>query len=194
MQRFIISSLFCLLSACGTSPKVDTYILSANSANKLITVSEDFPKVFVKSLSFPDYLDRPQIVIRKDEVTLDIQEFKRWAEPLQSSFLRVFKAEMLQQGIDVSKNKQFRHEYFDYQLSLEIISFEVNSAQKASLVVKWVLLNSENNQLIASNIEKQEVGFLEESFVAKVNAQSQVISLFCAQLAAQVRLKYTQLN
>ncbi|MDC9728289.1 MAG: PqiC family protein [Methyloprofundus sp.] len=186
MKRIILYTMIYCLSACTSSPKVDNYILYADPINELKTESESSPKVFLKPLIFPEYLDRPQIVIRTDKGQLEIQEFKRWAEPLKSSFLRVFKQSMQQQGVNISSYKQFRQEKFDYQLSLNVLHFEMNQEKKADLMVHWVLLNSQNNQVIASHIEAITLAIKGEDFASKIRTQSQLIKLLAARLATQI--------
>ena len=186
MKRLGLYVMFCLLFACGSSPKVDNYILYAEPTNAIKALNDSSPKVFLKPLIFPDYLNRPQIVIRENQVKLEIQEFKRWAEPLKFSFLRVFKAAMQNQGVNVISNKQFRSENFDYQLSLEVISFEVSREQKVDLKVSWILLNSTNNKVIASAVEILAVEVVGEDFSSKIRAQAQVVERLGGLLAKQI--------
>lgn len=192
MKKLILTIFCCLIAACNTSPKVDNYILYSYQKSEITAVDANSPTVFLKSLIFPSYLDRPQMVVRKNKVNLEIQEFKRWAEPLKSSFLRAFKQGMRNQGVKVSSKKQFRKESFDYQLSVEVVGFEVNMQQKASLTAKWVLLNSDNNQVIASNIEALEVEIIGDDFSAKISSQSQAVELLSARLAVRIHYEQSQ--
>lgn len=182
----------CLIASCSTSPKVDNYILYSYQENEIKAVDAESPKVFLKPLIFPAYLDRPQMVVRKNDVKLEIQEFKRWAEPLKSSFLRAFKQGMHNQGVSLTSKKQFRKESFDYLLSVEVIHFEVNMQQKADLTAKWVLLNSDNNQVITSGMEKLEVAIIGEDFSAKISSQSQAVELLSARLAEKIYYEKSQ--
>ncbi len=194
MKKIALYLMFCLLLACGSSPKVDNYILHIEPTNDIKVFNDSSPKVFLKPLVFPEYLNRPQIVVRKNQGQLEIQEFKRWAEPLKSSFLRVFKEVMQQQGIKLNSHKQFRQQRFDYQLSLEVISFEVNRAQKVDLKVNWVLLNSENNTVIANGIDAVSVAIIGEDFSSKISAQAQVVECLGELLAKQIHNNHEQLK
>lgn len=81
-----------LLAGCG-SPD-----------NKYFTLSTQGPAapaaqavgrtVAVDEVTIPAYLDRPQIVIRRDSTQADIREYERWMEPLDSMLRRVLTADL----------------------------------------------------------------------------------------------------
>jgi len=186
MRKFILGCLVSILFACGSSPVVDSYILQGTSAD-YVAVAQNLPKVFIKSLIFPDYLDRPQMIIRKDQVQIEVKEFKRWAEPLKVSFLRVFNESMLQEGIIATQHKQFRQERFNYQLSLEVLRFEASVDNKVNLKVQWVLLNNEGKQILNSKTESIELEANTDDFSQKVSVQSQTIAILCVRLAKMIK-------
>jgi len=190
MKTFILSIIFCLLAACGTSPKVNNYLLHNEYTDEVGMINANAPKVFIKSFLLADYLNRPQIVTRKGQVIIEVHEFDRWAEPLKTLFLRIFNEAMLQQAVNMSQYKQFRGEQFDYQLNLHVMQFEVSDKQQAHLKVKWQLLDASGKLALMSHTElinvpvKAGIGFSQ-----KVKAQSQAIKLLSLHIANKIKAR-----
>jgi len=190
MKAFILSIIFCLLTACGTSPKVNNYLLHNEYADDIAVIASDAPKVLMKSFILAEYLNRPQIVSRKGQVAIEVDEFNRWAEPLKTLFIGAFNEAMLQQAINMSQQKQFRDEQFDYQLNLHVMQFEVSDKQQAHLKVKWQLLNASGSQALMSHIEIINVPVAAgKGFDQKVKAQSQAIDLLSSRIANKIKAR-----
>jgi len=188
MKVFILSMIFCLLAACGSSPKVNNYLLHNEYADEIAVLSINAPKVLMKSFVLVDYLNRPQIVTRKGQVILEVHEFDRWAEPLKTLFLNAFNEAMLQQAINISQQKQFRDELFDYQLNLQLMQFEVSDKQQAHLKVKWRLLDASGSKALISHTELIRVPVAEGvGFSQKVKAQSETINLLSLRIANKIK-------
>ena len=78
------------LGACASTPS-RFYILNTLTASETIpaTAAARGPVIGVGPITFPKYLDRPQIVTRASRHQLTLGEFDRWAEPLQDNVSRV---------------------------------------------------------------------------------------------------------
>jgi len=190
MKTFILSMIFGLLAACGTSPKVNNYLLHNEYADNIAVMASDTPKVLMKSFILAEYLNRPQIVSRKGQVAIEVDEFNRWAEPLKTLFMGVFNEAMLQQAINMSQHKQFRDEQFNYQLNLHVMQFEVSDKQQAHLKVKWQLLDASGRQELMSHIEIiSEPVAAGKGFDQKVKAQSQAIDLLSSRIANKIKAR-----
>jgi len=173
-----------VLSACagGVSPKVDTYILSDTLPIKSEEKVEQGVRVLVKSLQLPEYLNRPNIVLRKGDNQLEISDFQRWGEPLKSSFLRVFKAGLEHYGLWVYEQKKGLAEY---QLHIQVTQFEVNAQEQAWLKLRWVLLDARGKTLSVRHEQLYEQVFGDD-FKAKVQAQNRLLARLSQQVAEQV--------
>jgi uncharacterized protein len=79
------------LGACASTPS-RFYMLNTLAPSEGISSAsqaEQGPVVGVGPITFPKYLERPQIVSRASRHQLALGEFDRWAEPLQDNFSRV---------------------------------------------------------------------------------------------------------
>jgi uncharacterized protein len=77
-----------LLSGCASSPRSKFYTLTATAIQGVPTVGRATPSVAIASVSIPELVDRPQLVVRVDGSKVDLLETHRWAEPLKSSISR----------------------------------------------------------------------------------------------------------
>jgi uncharacterized protein len=76
-----------VLGGCA-SPKAAFYTLSMEAPRE--SASSGAPvTVVISSVTVPDLVDRPQIVVRAGNNQVTINEFARWADPLKSQIPRV---------------------------------------------------------------------------------------------------------
>jgi uncharacterized lipoprotein YmbA len=78
-----------LFAACSSTPPVKYYTL--NTLPEMLqdvseAVSGDHVAVGLEPVTFPKFLNRPQIVIRQSPNRVEVSEFHRWASPLQGDF------------------------------------------------------------------------------------------------------------
>jgi uncharacterized lipoprotein YmbA len=91
MQRItgivLICALAALASGCASTPQSHFYTLSP--AGKPAAVAAGNYSISVGPVTVPATVDRPQIVVRVGPNQVDIDEFNRWASPLQNDIARV---------------------------------------------------------------------------------------------------------
>src|SRR5271157_1862130 len=89
---FTIALFMVILTGCARSPSSKFYQLNEvlNETSATHAVSPDLSQVIaIGPVRIPDYLDRPQIVIRSGKNELKLSEFDRWAGSLESDVSRV---------------------------------------------------------------------------------------------------------
>ena len=72
-----------LLPTCGTSPKTNFYLLSAEHDADITTTNKI--SIGVCKVKLPELIDRPEIVTRTGTHTIDLADFHRWAGGLSSN-------------------------------------------------------------------------------------------------------------
>ena len=80
----ILVILASLAGCTGTSPQANFYSLESYHPDRTGYTTV----VAIGPFEIPDYLDRPQLVIRRNGNELVIKEFERWAEPLSTAISR----------------------------------------------------------------------------------------------------------
>lgn len=87
------SCLTLTLMGCS-SPENKYYTLSAAEPATATSPVRTARTISIDEISVPAYLDRPQIVIKKDSNTADVREYERWIEPLDGMIRRVLAADL----------------------------------------------------------------------------------------------------
>jgi uncharacterized protein len=132
------------LGACTSTPS-RFYILNTIAASETIpaTAAERGPVIGVGPITFPKYLERPQIVTRASRHQLTLGEFDRWAEPLQENFSRVLveNLALLIPTEYILLNPWPGSAAPDYQVSVEVRQFDDWLGGESTLLARWSLLD-----------------------------------------------------
>lgn len=142
----------CLVAGCASSPPARFYALSPLPA----AVGRAAPTggelaIGLGPVSFPAFLDRPQIVTRDPGNRLALDEYHRWAGTLQDDFLRVW-GENLSYLIGTSRVVIFPSEVrypLDFRIAADVLAFEGTPAGEAVLKVRWAVLDPFLEQALA---------------------------------------------
>jgi len=173
---------------CGTSQPSHFYLLRALSPASVSGLSETKQpglSLGLGPVSFPKYLDRPQIVTKASAHEVELAEFHKWAEPLSENASHVL-AENLSALLSTDRIVQYpwkRPYHPDYQLSLEVIQFDGTKSQEAVLKVRWTLVGDDGETLLVKKTSHftEPVGGLDyEDFV---QAMSRTLASFSQEIA-----------
>ena len=80
------------LLGCGTSQPSHFYLLRAlspASASDLSETKQSSLSIGLGPVTFPEYLNRPQIVTKAGAHEVELAEFHKWAEPLKENVVNV---------------------------------------------------------------------------------------------------------
>jgi uncharacterized lipoprotein YmbA len=81
-----LAAMILLLTACGSTPANQYYLLTAREGAGPVGQS---PSVGIGPVTIPEYLNRNNLVYQRDGNRVQIAQFVRWAEPLEEGILRV---------------------------------------------------------------------------------------------------------
>lgn len=137
-KGLVFAGVLALLSACVQTEPTRYYTLSSE-AEPLIQASD--LAIGVGPVTLPLYLDRPQIVLRRDPNRVELSEFDAWIEPLESMVPRLLAADLIRLlGTDeVVSLPQRQPIPLDYQVEVEVQRFDAETAGRAVLDARWVL-------------------------------------------------------
>jgi uncharacterized lipoprotein YmbA len=169
------------LGACASTPS-HFYVLNTLSASETVpaTAAERGPVIGVGPITFPKYLDRPQIVTRASRNQLTLGEFDRWAEPLQENFSRVL-AENLALLIPTDHillNPWSRPAALDYQVRVEVLHFDGWLGGESSFIARWSILDRAERELVSrkSHLNAPVGGRDYEALVVALNQMLETLS------------------
>ena len=189
LQVLSLSAL--LLGGClGPGRPANFYLLQPIPPAEIKTSSplpEETPLIGVGPVTFPGYLDRPQIVLSSGRNQLKLDEFQRWSEPLKGNFTRVL-VENLSQAIPTDRVLTFpwqRSFHPVYVVEVEVDRFHVASSGQSILDASWSVMK--NNQPIHLKKSAYSLPADVTSYESIVSAQSAALGALSREIAGFLR-------
>jgi hypothetical protein len=144
LSMLLIPAALTLLAGCASAPSSQYYTLSTTTqpaapASKI--------SIAVGPVSIPAAVDRPQLVISTGTNQVQLDEFNRWAAPLQSDINRVV-AENLVKMLgtpQVTLFPQTASAQADFRVSIEVQSFTSSLGEAATLDAVWTVRRMKDN-------------------------------------------------
>ena len=182
-----------LLAGCGGSPTpIEFYTLNSLSgtmqkANPVDT-SQNIA-IGIGPVVIPKILDRPQIVTRTGPNTLKVDEFHRWAGPLQADFAKVL-AENISLLLGTDQVAVYPWEAGfkpNYRIALDIRYFEGQFGENVFLDTVWRISGpkSQKTQTVKTSVIEEPLPAAD--YKALVAAQSQAIAQLSREIAQEIR-------
>jgi len=152
MRLIARSSALCaiafLAAACSTAPtRFYTLSRAPASAATPATAASNMT-VVVGPVSIPAVVDLPQIVVSTGANSVSLDEFNRWASPLQSNISRVV-AENLVALLGTPRVSQFQQSLnldADFRVAIEVQSFDSALGDAATLNAVWVVRRTKDGK------------------------------------------------
>ncbi len=196
-KNILLFSLFIVLSACSQSRQMHFYQLNSvkNSAIQLQSRKTDDIKLSLAKIKFPDYLERPQVLLRKDDYTLQLNDQHRWISPLKQDFSRVLLINLnthLSPASAVNASEPNSNKA-KIKLHIEVSKLDVNSQNQTLLDVKWNYSRQHDKEISYHGQKKYQLQFSSHTYPARIEALSQTIALFSQELANSIRHNYPQI-
>ena len=177
--------LVALVTGCGSTPPSRFYTLSAASAP---AGTPSNLSVVVGPVSVPAEVDRPQIVITTGPNQVGLDEFNRWAAPLQNNISRVV-AENLVVMLGTPRVTLFLQTASaaaDYQAAVEVQRFDSIPGEAAALDAVWTVRRSKDGKTETGRTTARE-SVQEKSYDALAAAHSRALARLSQDIAAAVR-------
>jgi uncharacterized lipoprotein YmbA len=194
--KILLVGLFLLfftgcLGAKGPSQQTKFYVLnSLYSLEKIETPVAKTPNITigVGPVDLPKYINRPHIVTRAIQNEIQIEEFERWAEPIDSNFFRVLadNLSILLQTDNIVSFPAKRSTKVDYQVAVTVTRFDGVVGKNALLRARWSIYgeNGEKKLISKHSVYKQPVNG--EELKDLVSAQSLALAHFSYDIAQAI--------
>ena len=146
--------MLALLSACATSPASRFYTLTPlpEAEGRGTDIRGGELAIGIGPVVFPQFLDRPQLVVRDGSNRLELKEFNRWGGTLQDDFLRVW-GENLGHLLKTSRILILPSEArmpLDFRITAEVVSFAGRQGGEATLKVRWAVMDQRLEQSLVA--------------------------------------------
>lgn len=154
--RRLVPLALLLAAGCTATPPPIFYTLSPQSdpAARVGAPADSEVSVAIGDIVIPDYLDRPQVVVRSGDNTMTLAENHVWVEPLRTLIARtmVYDLGSMLGSRNIYILPQRRPVDLDYIVEVEIGRFETDAAGRALLDSRWRLYGSSGDRLIEQGI------------------------------------------
>ncbi|HSE91311.1 MAG TPA: PqiC family protein [Candidatus Binatia bacterium] len=188
MRRLTTTAALCILvaltSGCA-SPMSRFYTLSAGAAP---AATPSNLSVSVGPVSVPAVVDRPQIVVTTGPNQVRMEEFNRWASPLQNAIARVV-AENLVALLGTPRvilSSQTLGTDTDYRAAIEVQRFESAPGEAATLDAVWTVSRTKDGKSQTGRTVVREAAS-DKGYDALAAAHSRGLARLSREIADAVR-------
>jgi uncharacterized lipoprotein YmbA len=194
VQRFLVHKAglllalaVCLSGCAGKSAPSKFYVLSS-LPEPALSASEG-AVIAVFPVVMADYLDRPQIVTRVSQNEINLNEFDRWAGPLDDNFSRVLVQNLstLLNSAKVLKTTENAGVPVAVYVGIEVMQFDGTLGGDVVLAVRWALFGKDGKTLLLakrSSFKEPTEGATYEALVA---AESRAVAALSREIASAIK-------
>ena len=192
MRRVALIVTSCTVAAlaagCSSAPS-HFYTLSRSATPTAVpAAAPSSMSVVVGPVSIPAIVDQPQIVVSTGPNQVSLDEFNRWASPLQNNISRVV-AENLVAMLGTPRVSLFQQSLnadADYRVAIEVQSFESALGDAATLNAVWVVRRTKDGKTETGRAAVREPA-QEKSFDALAAAHSRALARMSQDIADAIR-------
>lgn len=174
MYRNILIAVIALwlISACGSTPETQRYLLSSTNMQALSDGEPGPLKVVVGQVEVAPFLAGLGLVQVGADRTVHDAYYHRWAEPLQSQLQRQLRMSLQQQLPQVSwlpLQGSAALRSLDYRVDVTIDSFHLDARSQAHVSGQWQLRNTQEGYVAHGNFAQHQA-LDDDGYAAMVRA------------------------
>ncbi len=192
--KLMVMTIFCLgITGCiGKSPQVAYFHLTpmeATPAQTQAMKARDSLVVGVGPVSFPEVLQRPQIVTRSDSNHYRIDEFQRWGGSLQDEFTAIFAENLaiLLKTENVAVFPWEKHFKPRFRIILDVQRFDGRLGESTLLETRWTITGENGKQALRVGKSSIEKPVAKASYEAHVQGLGRTLEQLAEEIAAEIQ-------
>lgn len=192
ISRTIIYASGLILIGCASTQPAQYYMLTGIEdvrENASPASSASGARIGVGPINFPEYLERSAIILRSPGAEIVINDYHRWAEPLDKNFLRVLSGNLqtLLSDTSVIMFPWSNSKDIDYQVTIQVARFDADLNNKVQLSAHWTIQRKSDSKILRAqkSIITQTAG--SNDFSAIVAMQSKVTGMLSDEIATELR-------
>jgi hypothetical protein len=182
-----LAAVLTLLSGCGTSPPARFYTLTATAAAPAPPPTSTL-LLAVGPVTVPSVVDRPEFVVSAGPNELKLDDFNRWAAPLQDSLSRAI-AENLVVLLGTPRVIIFPQALAsdpDYRVAVEVRTFDSLPGTAAVLDAVWTIRRAKDGKTQTGRTSAREAAD-GAGYEALAAAHSRAVGRLSQDVAAAIR-------
>lgn len=181
----ILVSAAALAAGCGTSPPSRFYTLSATAPP---TASQSTLFIAVGPVTVPAVVDRPEFVVSAGPNELRLDDFNRWASPLQDNLSRAV-AENLVAILGAPRVILFPQALAtdpEYRVAIEVRTFESVPGKSAAIDAVWTIRRAKDGKAQTGRTSARET-VVDSSYEALAAAHSLAVARLSQDIADAIQ-------
>ncbi len=192
LTGFVVGVLVLVLSGCASTPPTRFFILSPIAGSERIgaQMGERCFAIGIGPVKISEYLNQPEIVTRITQNEIRVDEFAKWAEPLENNISRAL-AENLSTLLCIRSIIIFPwrgQTPIDYRIDMHVIQMDGVLGESALLDVFWSIAAGTDGKksplLTKRSTYKESTGG--RDYVAFVSAQSRNLASLSRDIAEAI--------
>ncbi len=186
IRHLISIALFAAATAgCSTSAPARFYTLDSTSASDGAPATRD--RIVVGPVSVPASVDQPQFVVQVASNRVELDEFNRWAAPLNDAIARAVAGDLstLLGTPDVA-TAQLANFNPKYRVTIDVLRFESIKGEAAVVEAVWAVHRTSDGKTRSGRTLAREA-VQGEGFDALAAAHSRALAMVSADIAAAIR-------
>lgn len=186
LRRILMASWLVLLTACGSSPKTEFYVLNADLGSVAQSANlSSGPAVGVWQVKLPDLLDRSEIVTRDNQFKITMADFSWWAGNLSENMTLLIVAQLSQhlQSNRVVTSPWPSYRKNDYQVITRIERFDGELGGEVVLRGLWSLLDGDGTKELNRQVFEFKTNTADLTYQQMAEAMSRLTVQLAQQLA-----------
>ncbi len=198
MIRRIAAMISAMAGACAlaaipsgcASPPSHFYTLNAGAAPAATAEAATSGLIMIVGpVSVPAVVDMPQIVVRTGANQISVDEFNRWASPLQSNISHVVVDNLVAMlgAPRVMLYQQAQNTEGDYRVSIDVQTFESAPGDAATLSAVWIVRRVKDGKTQIGRTAVREAT-TEKSYQALAAGHSRALGRLSEDIANAIRM------
>jgi len=179
-----LSLALALATGCSTPPASRFYTLAA-TATSTSTAQPSTLVIAVGPVTVPSVVDRPEFVVSTSPNEVRLDDFNRWASPLQDGLSRAI-AENLVALLGTPRVVRFPQTLAtepDYRVAIEVRTFESTPGKSALLEAVWTVRRAQDGKAQTGRTSARET-VSESGYDALAAAHSRAVARLSQDIAA----------
>ena len=192
LKLTLCTLLLTLLVACGSTPRSNYYMLSADARG---TPGSTGLAIGVGPVNIPDYLKAREMVLNRSEHKLKIADYDRWAEPLDSGVSRVVAINLavLLATQDVQIFPWRRDTVPEFAVRIAVVQFAVQG-RDATLVCEWTVSRPRQGEALSQHITQVNTGMRDSDPESIAAAYSELLLQLSQKIATAIDAHQVDVN
>ncbi|SEA14619.1 Uncharacterized lipoprotein YmbA [Desulfuromusa kysingii] len=190
-MRYLIFTLLFLCSACiqiGSAPQPTNYYLLEPMRDAQEIRLDSNLNIHLELISFPEYLDRYQIVTKGGKNGIVFSDSERWAEPVRDNLMRVIREDLMllipNSTITLGPWESSSSSASAIKVKLIVNQFSGELGAYALTDIRWKIRREMEPMSQGHFTDRQDVGENFSDFIVTLNRE---INNFSSELAMKLR-------